>query len=123
MRRIDDIMDECSSKEEDGANEWQATKHLNDEEFKAWYIESNRRWFDKYKKYHEELLCEKCKLDITNYEQYRVWEGVNYHLPCMLVDLSSRELREDYKSLYTRILKVFPLPNHKINAVPPFEHT
>ncbi len=49
MRTIQEIMEECDGLEKKGLNEWQATEQLSDEEFKAWYIQDNRRWWVKYR--------------------------------------------------------------------------
>ena len=100
-------VDECKRLEILGANEWQATQHLTDEEFRNWYITDNITWWNEYRKHHKKLLCEKCNLEITNPEVLGTWGGINYHISCMIEDLSERNLTGDYKLLFERIARVF----------------
>jgi len=53
------------------------------------------------------LSCEKCHSEIESPERLGAWGGINYHVPCMIGELSSRRLDGDYKLLYERLAEVF----------------
>ena len=107
MRSTQEIMEECDLLERNGANEWQATNQLSNEEFKEWYIEDSRRWWEKYRQYHDNLPCTKCHLEIESPEHLGSWGGIMYHISCMIDQLSSRKLNGDYRLLYERLARVF----------------
>ena len=107
MRTIQEIMAECDGLEKKGANEWQATNQLTDEEFRTWYIQDNRRWWEKYRRYHNGLPCSKCRSEIKSPEQLGSWGGTMYHISCMIDELFLRQLDGDYKLLYKRLARVF----------------
>ncbi|MFW6047368.1 MAG: hypothetical protein ACOCP4_06265 [Candidatus Woesearchaeota archaeon] len=107
MRPIQEIMAECDELEKQGANEWQATNQLSDEEFREWYIQDNRRWWDNYGQCHNDLPCSRCHSEIESPEQLGSWGGMMYHIPCMISELSSRQLCGDGKLLYERLARVF----------------
>ncbi len=108
MRPIQQIMEECDVIERGGGHEWQATQHLPDDEFVAWYVYDNVRWWRDYKKYHPSFPCIVCGEEVRSSEEYGSWAGGVYHTnPCMIEEIGKRKLK-GYDSLYfKRLVRVF----------------
>lgn len=66
MKTLQKIMENCDLLEEKGADEWQATRQLTDDEFRSWYLEDNQKWWNEHKKYHNTMPCARCNLEIKS---------------------------------------------------------